>query len=62
MRNRSELLQIYVDFTNMIHTQFNKCIKIFRSDGAREYISSSMNNLLKSHGIIPQQFYPHTHQ
>jgi len=27
MRNRSELLQIYTEFTNKIHTQFHKCIK-----------------------------------
>jgi len=41
MRNRSELLQIYTEFTNMIYSQFHKHIKIFRSDGAREYLSSS---------------------
>jgi len=53
MRNRFELLQIYTDFTNMIHNQFHKHIKVFRSDGVREYLSSSMNNILKSHGTIP---------
>ena len=62
MRHRSELFQIYTDFTNMIQTQFQKRIKVFRSDGAREYLSLSMTNLLKSHGTLHQQSCPHTHQ
>jgi len=62
MRNRSKLLQIYTDFTNTIHTQFHKRIKVFRYDRAREYLSPSMNNVLKSHDTIPQQSCPHTHQ
>src|SRR4051812_27006365 len=39
MRHRFELFQIYTDFTNMVHTQFHKRIKVFRSDGAKEYLS-----------------------
>ena len=62
MRHRSEVLQIYTDFTNMIYTQFQKRIKVFRSDGAKEYLSLAMQNLLKSHGTIHQQSCPHTHQ
>src|SRR4051812_24684331 len=46
----------------MIFTQFQKRIKIFRSDGAKEFLSFSMQNLLKSHGTIHQQSCPHTHQ
>src|SRR4051812_33858265 len=62
MRHRSEVLQIYTDFTNMIYTQFRKRIKVFGSDGAKEYLSLAMQNLLKSHGTIHQQLCPHTHQ
>src|SRR3954464_6736764 len=62
MRNCSDLFQIYTKFTNMIQTQFQRRIKVFRSDGAKEYLSSSMQNLLKSHGTIHQQSCPHTHQ
>ena len=36
-KNRSELYQIYRDFTKMIETQFSKPIKVFRSDNAQEY-------------------------
>src|SRR4051812_16667415 len=46
----------------MIFTQFQKRIKIFRSDGAKEFLSFSMQNLLKSHGTFHQQSCPHTHQ
>jgi len=28
-------VKIYIEFTNMIYTQFHKRIKIFRSDGVR---------------------------
>src|SRR3954471_18438929 len=62
LRHKSEVFQEYTDFTNMIQTQFQKRIKIFRSDGAKEYLSSSMQNLLKTHGTIHQQSCPHTHQ
>ena len=31
-KNRSELYQIYHNFTKMIETQFSKPIKVFRSD------------------------------
>src|SRR3954466_104128 len=46
----------------MIFTQFQRRIKIFRSDGTKEFLSSSMQNLLKSHGTLHQQSCPHTHQ
>ena len=36
-KNRSELYQIYCDFTKMIETQFSKPIKVFRYDNAQEY-------------------------
>ena len=62
MRNRSELLQMYTEFTNMIHTYLHKCIKLFQSDGAREYLLSSMTTLLKSPGTISQQSCPHAYQ
>ena len=34
-KNRSELYQIYHDFTKMIETQFSKPIKVFKSDKAQ---------------------------
>ena len=34
-KNRSELYQIYRNFTKMIETQFSKLINVFRSDNAQ---------------------------
>lgn len=36
----------------MIDTQFNKHIKVFHSDGAHEYVTSSMQNIFKSQATI----------
>ena len=47
-KNRSELSQIYRDFTKMIETQFSKPIKVFRSDNAHEF-----TDILHQSGIIP---------
>ena len=60
MRARSNILHIYTNFTNMIYTQFNKCIKVFQSDGAHEYISLSIETILKTYVTHSQQSYPHT--
>ena len=37
MKNRSELLQVYSNFANMVETQILKHIKNFRSNNALEY-------------------------
>jgi hypothetical protein len=37
MKSRSELLDIYRNFTKMVETQFSKRIKAFRSNNALEY-------------------------
>ena len=60
MRSHFDILSIYRQFTEMIHTQFGRRIKVFRSDGAREYLSTAFRALLSSHGTLPQQSCPHT--
>ena len=52
-KNRSELSQIYRDFTKMIETQFSKPIKVFRSDNAQEYKSHEFIDILNQSGTIP---------
>jgi hypothetical protein len=37
MKNRSEVLTIYLNFAKMVQTQYSKAIKVFRSDNVREY-------------------------
>ena len=46
----------------MIETQFNRTIKIFRSDNAQEYNDKSFLSFLDSHGTLPQWSCPYTSQ
>ena len=47
MKNRSEILTIYLDFAKMIQTQYSKAIKIFYSDNAREYRQTDFFTIFK---------------
>jgi transposase InsO family protein len=62
MKERSELPRILSTFYNGIFVQFNKRIKILRSDNASEYTQSVMNSFCADHGIIHQTNCPHTSQ
>ena len=62
MKDRSELLPIFVSFYNEIENQFGKTIKIFRSDNAKEYFSHDLSSFLSSKGILHQSTCPHTPQ
>ena len=52
-KNRSELYQIYCDFTKMNETQFSKPIKVFKSDNAQEYKAHEFTSILHQFGIVP---------
>ena len=54
MKHRSELLQVYSNFTKMVETQFSKRIKIFRFDNAFEYTQYAFQAILHSYGTIHQ--------
>ena len=62
MKDRFELLSIFISFLNEIQNQFGKIIKILRSDNAKEYFSFELSKLLSSHGILHQSTYPRTPQ
>ena len=46
----------------MIKTQFNRTIKVFRSDNAQEYNDKSFLSFLNSHGTLPQWSCHYTSQ
>ena len=52
-KNRSELYQIYRDFTKMIETQCSKHTKVFRSDNAQEYKAHEFTAILHQFDIVP---------
>ena len=62
LHHRSELVSIYQTFHKMIETQFNRTVKVFRSDNAQEYNDKSFLSFLDSHGTLPQRSCPYTSQ
>ena len=62
MKHRSELLQVYSNFTKMVETQFSKRIKIFGSNNALEYTQYAFQAVLHSYGTVHQLTCPGTSQ
>ena len=55
-------MSIYQTFHKMIETQFNRTIKVFRSNNAHEYNDKSLLSFLDSHGTLTQWSCPYTTQ
>jgi hypothetical protein len=62
MKNRSDVFSIFQTFCSEVKTQFGSQIKIFQSDNAREYLSTSFQSFLTSQGILHQTSCAHTPQ
>ena len=62
LHHRSELMSIYQTFHKMIETQFNRTIKVFRSNNAQEYSDKSLLSFLDSHGTLTWWSCPYTTQ
>ena len=62
MKEKSEANQIFKTFNTMIQTQFQAKIQILKSDNAKEYFNSILNDYLLSHGIVHQSSYVNTPQ
>ena len=54
LRNRFELFSVFTVFYAEIKNQFHTSIKIFRSDNAREYLSTDFQNFMTTYGILHQ--------
>ena len=61
MKERSELLSIFVSF-NEIKNQFGETIKIYISNNVKEYFFVVFSSFLSSQGILHQSTCPHTPQ
>jgi transposase InsO family protein len=62
MKERSELKSVFKTFFMEVKNQFDTCIKIFRSDNAREYFHGQLSQFLDEHGIIHQSSCSRTPQ
>ena len=52
MKDKSDVYQLFVQFYNMIQTQFSKTIKRLLSDNGKEHVNHQFSHFVKEHGII----------
>ena len=62
LKNKSEVPSVIVRFIELIYNQFDKRIRSFRSDNAREYFSSEVNQYMNDHGIVHESSCVNTPQ
>lgn len=62
LRQKSQALEIFTEFKNMIENQTDHKIKILRTDNGGEYVSNDFDKFCKNNGIIHQLSVPHTPQ
>lgn len=62
LRGKDETFENFLTFYNLLKNQFNKTVKIIRSDNGSEFINQRMNNFTKQHGILHQTSCVHTPQ
>ena len=62
LKHKSEVFDGFVNFYNMILTQFHTRLKILRSDNGGEYVSHKMKSFILEHSIIHQTTCPDTPQ
>lgn len=60
LRNKNHVFECFVNFHNLIRTQYNACMKIFRTDNGTEYVNKEFDEYLSSFGIIHQTTCPGT--
>ncbi|GJT81300.1 putative RNA-directed DNA polymerase [Tanacetum coccineum] len=62
IKSKDEVTFFIESFVELIYTQFNKRIKVFRSDNGTEFVNNKLGMLFKEKGIIHQTFCAHTPQ
>lgn len=59
---KSDVIVVLKHFLILIKTQFEKCVKVFRTDNGGEFVNSNCHDLFTLNGIIHQRSCPYTPQ
>ncbi|KAL3638973.1 Beta-galactosidase 8 [Castilleja foliolosa] len=62
LKQKSEVVTKFIQFHKMILTQYNKKIKILRSDNGGEFLNEKMRSFFQENGLIHQTSCPNTPQ
>ncbi|PWA87032.1 ribonuclease H-like domain-containing protein [Artemisia annua] len=62
MKNKSEVFDHITSFYNLIKNQFEKSVKVFRSDNGTEFVNKRFETFLSQNGILHQTSCPYTPQ
>ena len=62
LKKKSEVFEKFVSFFNLVQTQFQKQIKVLRSDNGGEFVNSTMQHFFQEKGLIHQTTCPYTPQ
>ena len=54
MKSKSEVVEAFIDFHNLVKNHFNSQIQTLRSDNGLEYMLHIMKQYLSSNGILHQ--------
>ncbi|XP_071704554.1 uncharacterized protein [Rutidosis leptorrhynchoides] len=62
LKTKEDTFDNIQSFINLIKNQFNKNVKIIRSDNGTEFVNNKMNNFIKLNGIVHQTSCAYTPQ
>ena len=62
LKNKSDTVTLFKQFTALVKNQFKKSVQIFRIDCGGEFTSAEFNTFCADNGIIHQLSCPHTPQ
>lgn len=62
LHDKTQVYKTLKKFFALINTQFNRKVKVLRSDNGTEFMNHKMDSFLRNNGIIHQRSNPHTPQ
>ena len=62
LKDKTEVCQTFINFHNMVQTQFQTKIKILHTDNGTEYVNHTLSNFLTKNGILHKSTCPSTPQ